>query len=263
MYKNIVTSQLAGGLGNYLFQIAAAYSYALKHGKKPVFNTNLSIKVHRGIECYFDNILRSIEKKDTVATQTTIGEQGFQFTELPFVANGVALTGYFQSEKYFKEYEKEIKDLFSCPDHIKESINKRFPSMDSVESCSIHVRRGDYVKLQDIHPVQSMPYFMKALNKMPKDCSIFVFSDDIEWCKNSFPDMGERIHFVEGYSDVEDLYLMSMCDHNIISNSTFSWWAAWLNDNPKKIVVAPKKWFGPMNSHLDTKDIYPEKWEKI
>lgn len=260
---NISTVNLMGGLGNYLFQIAAAYSYGLKHGKTPVFNTNMSIKVHKGIDTYFDNILRSIDRKDSVAAQTTLSEIGFHYTELPFVPNGVCLNGYFQSEKHFIEHEEEIRELFSCPNHITESLKKKYPYIDEVNTCSIHVRRGDYVKLQDTHPVQNMPYFMKALKKMPKDCSIFVFSDDIEWCKESFPEMGERIHFVEGQSDIEDFYLMSMCDHNIISNSTFSWWAAWLNSNSEKTVVAPKRWFGPVNAHLDTKDIYPETWEKI
>lgn len=263
MNKNIVTSRLAGGLGNYLFQIAAAQAYGLKHNKEAVFNSATAMQVHKNIDSYKGSILRNVKFDSNFKVNNQLNEQGFHYTELPKVDKNVYLTGYFQSEKYFKDYEKEIRDLFSCPEDIKQDLRGKYFFNNEFETCSIHVRRGDYLQLQDTHPVQNMPYFMKALKKMPKDCNILVFSDDIQWCRDSFPSMGDRITFVSGQSDIEDLYLMSMCDHNIICNSTFSWWAAWLNKNPDKIVVAPKNWFGPVNAHLDTKDIYPESWIKI
>ena len=256
-----VTVNLMGGVGNYLFQIASAYSYGLKHGKDPLFNPGSAMVVHNSIESYRDNILRNLKLESFNEKFTSTKEVGFHYTEIPEIEGNVCLDGYFQTEKYFKEHEVEVKELLSCPTELRESLINKFGDMKN--SCSMHIRRGDYLTIQNILPVQGLPYFMKALKKMPKDCKMFVFSDDIKWCKDSFPDFGDRIVFVEGQSDYEDLYLMSMCTNNIISNSTFSWWASWLNENTEKIIVAPSVWFGQTNAHMDTKDICPDNWIRI
>jgi len=258
-----VTTKLQGGLCNYLFQIAAAYAYGLKHGKTPVFSLQNSTVVHKSALDYSNDILRNITFTEDVSFKSGFSEQGFHYTEIPFINGNVSLLGYFQSEKYFKEYEVEIRDLFSCPDFIKSKMVETYPDIQEESTCSMHIRRGDYVRLPNHHPTQNVAYYMKGLKKMPKNCKVFVFSDDIEWCKSNFPDMGDRFVYVEGQTDVEDLYLMSMCKHNIIANSTFSWWASWLNENQDKTIVAPKTWFGPAHSHMNTKDIYVDNCIKI
>ena len=104
---------------------------------------------------------------------------------------------------------------------------------------------------------------MKAIKQMPKDSLFLIFSDDIAWCKANFPDLPEKFVFIEGNADHEDLLLMSHCKNNIICNSTFSWWAAWLNSNPEKKVIAPSKWFGPAFENYNTDDLYCDGWIKI
>ena len=123
------------------------------------------------------------------------------------------------------------------------------------------MRRGDYLKLSEFHAVLGKEYYDKAMSKYHGAKFVF-FSDDIEWCKKNFSSI-ENTHFVEGETDVVDLYFMSIMKHNIIANSTFSWWGAWLNKNPDKIVIAPHKWYGPKNSHLEDNDIIPEHWRIV
>ncbi len=135
--------------------------------------------------------------------------------------------------------------------------------MSSDNTCSIHVRRGDYLNSPNHHPVQNMNYYMKAIKQMPKDSIFLIFSDDISWCKANFPDVPEKFIFVEGNADYEDLLLMSLCKNNIMCNSTFSWWGAWLNKNPNKKVIAPSVWFGPAYANHNTEDLYCEGWIKI
>jgi hypothetical protein len=100
---------------------------------------------------------------------------------------------------------------------------------------------------------------MKGVKKVGMDKKFLIFSDDIQWCKQNFPEMKNFV-YIEGQKDYEDFLLMSLCNHNIICNSSFSWWAAWINQNSNKIVIAPKKWFGPAYSHFDTKDLYCDGW---
>ncbi len=252
MSNKKVTSNLMGGLGNYLFQIAAAYGYALKYGYKPFFNPQTSKQVHRSIDVYLENILRNIDIDYNAYRCLNYSEPGFNYTEIPDFENmlnkpkfadGVHLIGYYQNSKYFEGFDKEIKELFSCDEKTKDLIHSKYPCLKTgeYETCAIHVRRGDYVNLQDTHPVQGLNYFMKAVRKMPKDCHYMIFSDDPQWCKDNFEGLLPDYKVVEGQSDIEDLYTMSMCDHNVICNSTLSWWAAFLNNNKKQIVDAPKK----------------------
>ena len=125
---------------------------------------------------------------------------------------------------------------------------------------SIHVRRGDYVKHPNHHPVQTIEYYNKSVEMVGKDTTIVVFSDDIEWCKKNFNI--DNIIYIEDEKDYIELYLMSLCDNNIISNSSFSWWGAWLNTNENKKVIAPNKWFGSAINE-NTNDIIPKGWIKI
>jgi hypothetical protein len=259
--KDVITIRPMGGVGNYMFQIATAYSYSKKFSKDLVVNFDDAIKVHQSIKSYLDNVFFNVFKfaSSEKRTYSVLKENGFHYTELPYLKGNVLLDGYYQSEKYFREFDKDIKTLFSFPQSIVGSVKEKYKFPLSKESCSIHVRRGDYVGQPQNHPTQGIGYYMKAAKKVGVDKIFLVFSDDIQWCKDNFPEMDNFI-FIEGNKDYEDLFLMSKCTHNIICNSSFSWWAAWLNENPNKVVVAPKMWFGSAYAHFDTKDLYCENW---
>ena len=128
------------------------------------------------------------------------------------------------------------------------------------KSISLHVRRTDYVTSNGFHPVQTVEYYNKAIETIGSYDQILVFSDDINWCKENLN--YDNVLFVENQDNLEDMWLMSLCDHNIIANSSFSWWGAWLNQNKDKIVIAPKNWFGSQ-SNLNDLDIIPNNWVKI
>lgn len=262
---NEVSSMLMGGVGNYMFQVAAAYAYGKKYDKIYGFNCSESMGQHQHVATYDKNIFKNVDLYhigNIKEQRRQLNEVGFNYQDLPdFPGRDVLLYGYFQSEKYFQDYASEIRELFmsyeiDVNDELKDLLENK-------NTCSIHVRRGDYLNYPDHHPTQNMNYYMKAIKKMPKDSIFLIFSDDIQWCKDNFPDMPEKFRFIEGNKDYEDLYLMSHCKNNIICNSTFSWWGAWLNSRLDKIVVAPSQWFGPALVGNDTTDLYCNGWIKI
>ncbi len=260
--KTEISAILMGGLGNYMFQIAAAYAYGKKYNKELVFNMQESSGCHKHISEYDSNVLKDINLYHTrKGNYTQVQEKQFHYQEIPDTNSSVLLNGYYQSEKYLKDFEDEVRELFMSYDIELDNEVKEL--LENHNTCSIHVRRGDYLNLPSHHPTQNMNYYMKAIKKMPKDSVFLIFSDDIQWCKDNFPDLPEKFKFVEGNEDYEDLYLMSHCKNNIICNSTFSWWGAWLNRNEDKIVVAPSVWFGPALSANNTEDLYCEGWIKI
>jgi len=258
---NAVSIKLIGGLCNYMFQIACVYAYSLKNAKKYIFTTDDSVVIHKHINEYKKNIFSNIEffKNKNYKNFKVYNEPNFHYDEIPNYCTDVYLTGYYQSYKYFSKYEKEIKNLFKYPDIIIEKIKNKYYKLLSQKNCSIHIRRGDYVNQPEYHPIQNLNYYMKSIKKIGIDKNFLVFSDDINWCKENLPNL-ENFHFIENQKDYEDFLLMSLCDNNIIANSSFSWWAAWLNENPDKKVIAPNKWFGLAYAHWDTKDLIPESW---
>lgn len=251
-----------GGLGNYMFQIATAYSIAKRDNKELVCDYSDNMVPHKPFSEYSDNIFRKIKFSNGIDSPIQINELGFNYNPIPKVDGNVKLNGYFQSEKYFKHIRNEIVDLFDLPQIIKEKINKKYEDILEQDTCSIHVRRGDYLGLSNYHPQQPIDYYKKSIDIIGEDKTFVIFSDDIDWCKNNL-DFIKNGFFISENKDYEDLYLMSLCNNNIITNSTFSWWGAWLNRNMSKKVIAPNIWFGVSNSHLNTSDLYCDKWIKI
>ena len=169
--------------------------------------------------------------------------------------DNVNLYGFFQTEKYFKHIEDDIRkdftfhyDIFIACKELRETVDN---------PIALHIRRGDYVGKQDYHPVQPMSYYEQALKKFDIDRNVIIFSDDTKWCKEQELFESDRFIVAEDNDQFHDLCLMSMCDDFIIANSTFSWWGAWLGNRGK--VVAPKQWFGKGLNH-DTKDLYCDGW---
>lgn len=197
-------------------------------------------------------------------------EEGKCFSLPAKSAKNILMTGYWQNEKYFKDSEAAIRRSFTFPCITCEAnkvINERILESNSV---GIHIRRGDYLLAQnaEIHGILNVEYYREAIDYMQKETKdpvFFIFSDDPEWVKGNIHING-TVYYVNGNQGREayiDMQLMSYCRHNIIANSSFSWWAAWLNVNPNKIIVAPEDWFADRNKNELNKDIVPDKWIRL
>lgn len=262
-----------GRLGNQMFQFAATYGIAKKLGYEVYFPAeNVREEV---IESFHDgktlgvafDIPKVFKLKDdllinrkNISTMNKVGENFFHFDDTMFlVKDSTDLTGYYQSEKYFKHVEDEIRDLFTFQDSIQQTANKLFPAVNGT-TVAIHVRRGDYVNQQQFHPTCTPDYYIEAARLFEDyDPYFIIFSDDVDYCRKLFAE-SENILYINNIDPYVDLCLMSMCDHNIIANSSFSWWGAWLNKNPNKKVVAPRSWFGPAYAFHNTQDLYCTNW---
>lgn len=260
----MITCRLYGRLGNQMFQIASTIGTAIKHNTTyhiPSSTTNAIFPV------YFKHFP---PLKDNAILIDFYYEKAHFYQEIPY-NNHICLDGYFQSEKYFKHCREDVIKAFNLEQLLE--ISSRETILGDIQNAlkdtvSIHVRRGDYLQLQDKHPVVTKSYITGALKHflLLGYKKYLVFSDDIDWCKQNINTDNYPLctfDYSEGKTEIADLFLMSKCSHHIISNSSFSWWAAWLNDSPNKIVIAPKIWFGKDNAHLDTRDLVPETWIKI
>lgn len=234
----MIGADLRGGLGNQMFIIATAYSLALDNHDECAFNFNSKVKYQGNPgKTYKNTVYKKLkELPPNWKPKFTYIERGYAQQPIPYHKE-MMLDGYF-SQRYFSHHKKEIIELFKdrkTIDQIKGQFNN---------SVSIHVRRGDYLKFSKVYIQLPLEYYLKALSLLEKQVKIdriYVFSDDIKWCKQNFKD--DRIDFVEGLPDYIDLYAMTKCTHNIMANSSFSWWGAYLNENPNQIVYVPKKWF--------------------
>lgn len=241
-----------GRIGNMMFQTAVAVS--LSKGATMCINNPDQIKYVRK---YKDNILRKVKLVEAYPPcENHYHQPNFWFDEIPYHENeDIALFGGFQSEKYFNE--KVVRELFEIDEHTKKAIDEKYGDLLKQEITSICIRRGDYMDLPHQFTFCGEKYFKNAIQYIGKDKQYIINSDDIAWCKKKF--IGPNFHFVENSTPMIDLYLQSLCTNNIISNSTFCWWGAWLNANPNKIVIAPKRWFG-LYLNIDTRDLIPESY---
>lgn len=244
-----------GHVGNQMFQYAALKGLAVKHNyefsmpPKNKFGTDYLVRSN----LYDIFYLSSLEEKNMLITNNpTIEEKHFHFDENFFnnCPDNINLIGYYQSYKYFEHIKNELLEDFTF------KIQK---TLLDIPYVAIHVRRGDYVGQPQFHPTCSIDYYAEAMSHFPEH-NFLIFSDDIGWCKQQ--DIFKKCFFSEKSDAGTDLFLMSIAEHNIIANSSFSWWAAWLNKNSSKKVIAPKKWFGENLPH-DTKDLIPNEWITI
>lgn len=243
--------------GNQLFFVSATIGTAIKNNTEYGFTSQMG---HSGI--YYQGIFEKELPITTTIPENKFHQNGFGYEDI--IVQDSELIGYFQSEKFFKNCEKVIRDQFEFKKDIVDTVLEKYPTVK--ESLSVHIRRGDYVNQPNHHPTIPVSYYEKILNDIGHEYkSIFVFSDDTEWVKEKFT--GEKFIFPSfDYNvDMNSFVLMSLAKDNVIGNSTYSWWAAWLNKNPNKKVYTPhyKQWFGPSYSNLDTKDLIPENWIQI
>ena len=269
-----------GRLGNQMFQYAALKGIAAHRGYEytiPPENPRIQIDNYGLIEAFE---LSDNKKIGWLNTQyDIIAEKYFHFDEDLFntFPDGSGLYGFFQSEKYFKHIEDEIREDFTFKKEWLEPCEEFRKDLGD-EVIFLHVRRGDpnladkrgfkwaYTQCSSQHPPQPLEYYEKALKEFDDDMPVVVFSDSIDWVKEQDlfkPDRFMISEQTDKFSDGAlvpyiDLCLMTLCDHAIIANSSMSWWGAWLIQNEYKKVVAPKMWFGPAYADKDTKDLYPK-----
>lgn len=230
-----------GRLGNMLFQIATTISYAYKYNVPYCFPK-------WEYQNYFSVPEKWFVNREDIIYYSTYYEPSYTYSEIPF-QDGCSLYGYFQSLKYFKYYENNIRNLLT-PKYVE----------DLKEYCCVHVRRGDYLNYPDHHPIQPIQYYIDATKYIPSK-KFLVFSDDTEWCVNNFKD--DRFIINKTSSTIDDFRKMIGCSHFIIANSSFSWWSAWLARNEEKVIVSPKNWFGPALQNNPITDLIPNEWIAI
>ena len=270
---------LKGGLGNMMFQIAATMNMAkIKNTKScfPNFTKHLEYANKRWHLQYrqeknkfnklndsneYKKFLRINEKTEFFNNKVKIYKYPFEYSSFIPKEDCFVVDGYFQSEKYFINAREDILENFKPSEDIKKIILKKYKKFLNKKTVSMHIRRGEYIDLANLYNILDISYYEKALNILGEYDVCLVFSDDIQWCKKNLK--FKNCHFIENEKDYIEIFLMSMCNNNIISNSSFSWWAAWLNVNKNCTIVAPKKWFEKGYSNLDDSHIIPEKWIKI
>lgn len=280
---------LKDGLGNQLFQYAAGRSLAEK--KKTKLKLDIShYKVnkvrtyslhHFAIQEDFitDNeklmlrarnwISKGMKTLGVSAPARRFNEKDFQYDPTFFdLPDSLYIEGYWQSEKYFLPIESIIRKEFVVKSEPDETNKSLLEQINSGNSVSLHIRRGDYVtdlNINSIHGVIGLDYYQHSIEYISqhvKEPRFFVFSDDMDWVKQNLRIDNFPVHYMNhnGNQDYEDLRLMYSCRHNIVANSSFSWWGAWLNNNKDKIVIAPVNWF---KSQYRNNDLVPESWIKL
>lgn len=274
---------IAGGLGNQMFSYAFGYALCRKKNAKLIIDTTMQdcgIAREYGLSNFnivYDGRISWGYKKDFlnralinklkfkyaigITTKLYVEKTPTEFeSDVYDVNKDTYFKGNFQSELYFSDCRSELLHLFTLVDERELSVQGLTNKMYSEESVSVHIRRGDYTQ---IGCVVDMEYYDRAINFIEQSCQqpiFYIFSDDIMFCREYFSKYSDKkIIYPDYHSDnrsIDDMYLMSKCKHNIIANSSYSWWGAWLNLNPKKIVVCPEVgvWKG---------DFYPSEWIKI
>lgn len=283
----MIGTKLIGGLGNQMFQYALGKKMSMMHNTKLIIDLTGYVNqsdtdTQRHFELNKFNITGKLQAKpaDSKRTLLKIFSNGHIFTntykekQFPFdekvldQPNGTLFEGYWQTEKYFIDIRDQLLKDFALKSALSSSDENYLVRIHKTNSVSLHVRRGDYVSNENankFHGLKGLDYYKQAIKLIAKnidDFTLYVFSDDIQWCKQNLKNIHNQIVFVDDEREgVMDMLLMKNCKHNIIANSSFSWWAAWLNENAEKMVVAPKSWFNDPST--DTKDVVPSSWVKI
>lgn len=269
----MIIVKLMGGLGNQMFQYAVGRSLAEKNNTELIIDTSFLDNKNSGVTVFRNYELDLFPKvKDKRVegqiTAVPVYESHFHYDER--VGNLISdqnlyLIGHWQTHKYFDDVADLIREEFEFPPITKPESLKLKEEILSRNSVMINVRRSDYLT-DSLFENIGIDYFNKCINQVSKDIEnpkFYVFSDDIEWCRNNF--IGQEFFIVDhsyaGDRFIDYLNLMSSCKHDIIPNSTFAWWSAWLNKNPNKIVMYPSKWFTDANKN--PKDLFLDDWIKV
>jgi hypothetical protein len=253
-----------------MFQYATLKGIAAHHGYDytlPPSDFNDPYHDHQLLEAFE---LSSLPRENIRINDTgqRLDEGHFHFNSNLYnnCPDNVDISGYFQSEKYFKAVSKQVKSDFTFKEEVLAPAKECREQVDSDEVISLHIRRGDYVNHPG-HPCQTLEYYEKALYQIAlvyerSAIPVIIVSDDPDWVLEQHVFSSDRFYVSQGNSNVFDMCLMTLCQYHIMANSSFSWWGAWLADSNK--VIAPRQWFGPLLSEQhDTKDLLPSEWIKL
>lgn len=276
----MVAVQMSGGLGNQMFEYAlylklksmgkevkmddfTCYGPRERTKQLQVFGVSYDRLTQKEYEELTDSCMlpwHRIRRKLTGRKDLSYRESGCNFDPEVLRRDHTLLLGYFQTEKYFQDIEEQVREAFQFRNFTpSRSVREYERRMEECEAVSLHVRRGDYLKPENqalFGGICDEAYYERAVSRMRSalpGAKFFVFSNDPSWIKEHY--MGPDFVIVEGNDEdmgYADLYLMSKCRHHILANSSFSWWGAWLDGNPDKIVIAPDRWFNGRDFH----DIY-------
>ena len=250
-----------GGLGNQLFQVFTAFAYSIRHQIQlllPRDKLDIQRRTH-----YWNTFLRSLAPILTnrpLSHFITLSERSHEYVEIPYIDQNFRLHGYFQSYKYFENEFEHICKIIRLEEQ-KELVRQKV-NYDISECISLHFRIGDYKNIQNAHPLMPLTYYERAIYNIiaetgKDEWKVLYFYEQqdvndveptIQSLKNKYPKM-EFVSVDHGLVDYEQMLLMSMCSHNIIANSSFSWWGAYFNTNKEKTVCYPCLWFGPALEH--------------
>ena len=276
--------QLLGGLGNQMFQYAAGRALAHRHDV-PLRMDVRSLGNRRGVDTPRPYSLQAYALEGTIASSAELRrfqwrrllgravrmrEQGFPYNpSFEHAGSETYLEGYWQSERYFADIASIIRREFTVCAPPSELDSALLDQMADQSAISVHIRRGDYVSrpaASAFHGVMPLDYYQEAAGQLVArvcDPSFFVFSDDPIWARDNLklPGPMTMVDHHGPHDAHQDMRLMRACKHHIIANSSFSWWGAWLSENPDKIVVAPRQWF--RESSVDTSDLCPPAWIRL
>lgn len=280
------TVNIKGGLGNQLFQIYALMAYCIEYNKQYTFLYNDKLTIGTTRPTYWNNLLINLKKFTTtdknIYKLPYYNEISFSYNKIPHNKNAIVLNGYFQSYKYFVNYFAQINDIigiYNIQQQIKNNNTNILTTNNNQILISLHFRLGDYKNIQDYHPIMKLSYYIDSLkyiinqysNKVYKVLYFCEKSDNIlvqyniDKIKQTLNNT--NIKFVKVNDTIEDwqqMLIMSLCDNNIIANSSFSWWGAYYNNNKNKIVCYPSIWFGDKMPEKDNvQDLCPNNWIKI
>jgi hypothetical protein len=297
-YIILVVIKLQGGLGNQMFQYAAAKCLAINTNSQLYIDTSFLTQnitqfdgfTPRAYELGLFSLKESFINPELIKNLTNPSlymrilsklnfrkninffyEESLQFNPLFFQSNlPVLLNGFFQSQQYFKSIKNQLFEIFTFPCLPQNKSNFFLNEIRNTVSVAVHVRRGDYVtsfKTNAFHGVCDEAYYHLAIQEIKTKigaCKFFFFSDDHNWVmQNLIVDNSTVLVDTKHLPSWYDMYLMTQCKHNIIANSSYSWWGAWLNRNNDKVVVAPNRWFVNNEMNEQVKDLIPAEWIKL
>ena len=292
--SNLVSIHLMGGLGNQLFQIFAVLSYCLENNYNLIMPYSEKLTTGHIRNTYWETFLKGLKQFTNYENQInieeiygypTLREDKFTFQKFPnmnqIIVNNINIdkmlfVGYFQSYKYFEKNEKEIFELMKLEE--QQNIIREKYYDHNTDVISMHFRFGDYKSIQDCHPLMPMEYYINALKVATGEYKIHSKLKILYFCEEednnmvnaiihaiSISELGTNLIFEkvpDNICDWEQMLLMSVCNHNIIANSSFSWWGAYFNKNENKKVCYPFKWFGK-KMDKDVSDLFPSNWNEI
>ncbi len=275
----MITCNLKGGLGNQLFQIFAIIAYSLKHGQPFKFLYTDLVPSCTPRHSYWESFLKSL-KTFTINEYPSVNTQTLNYNDMPYrelhasSSEHTIFDGYFQSYKYFEERQDDIFRLIQLEKQKTECLAMH--KMDLKNTIAMHFRLGDYKHLGHFHPIMGFNYYKNALTYILSSCQLQRWKV-VYFCEAE--DNNEVLNIINGLAEVfplltfekasdqmadwEQMLLMSGCTHNIIANSSFSWFGAYFNSNKDKIVCYPNTWFCGSGANICVDDLFPPSWQKI